>query len=47
MHRKQQRGWIRKDKDDESGFVLVQEDSSLHAIKYHRVILDEAHNIKV
>lgn len=45
MHRKQSKGWVRKDEDGER--ILVKEDSPLHAIKYHRVILDEAHSIKV
>lgn len=38
--RKQQTGHKRKD-----GIVKAQ--SVLHQIQYHRVILDEAHNIKV
>ena len=40
MFRKQDKGWARKD-------GLVKEESLLHAIRFHRVILDEAHNIKV
>lgn len=39
IHRKESKGWKRDD-------GLVKEDSLIHAIKYHRLILDEAHNIK-
>jgi DNA repair protein RAD16 len=39
MYRKEQKGWSRND-------GLVKEDSVLHSIKYHRLILDEAHSIK-
>jgi len=39
MYRKQYKGWNR-----DNG--IVKEDSILHAIKYHRLILDEAHSIK-
>ena len=39
MHRKENKGWNRKD-------GLVKEDSILHAIDFHRLILDEAHSIK-
>ena len=39
MYRKENKGWKR----DEG---IVKEDSILHAIKYHRLILDEAHSIK-
>lgn len=39
MYRKQQHGFKRKD-------GLVKENSVLHKIQFHRVILDEAHNIK-
>jgi len=39
MYRKESKGWNRED-------GIVKEDSVLHAIKYHRVILDEAHSIK-
>lgn len=39
MYRKQQKGWNR-------GEGIVKEDSALHTIKYHRLILDEAHSIK-
>ena len=46
-HRKQTKGFSRRDEDDEDGKVLVKEDSPFHAVKFHRVILDEAHNIKV
>lgn len=45
-HRKQTKGFSRRDEDDEDGKVLVKEDSPFHAVKFHRVILDEAHNIK-
>ena len=38
-YRKESKGWKRDD-------VLVKENSKIHAIKYHRLILDEAHNIK-
>ncbi|KAI9821562.1 MAG: DNA repair protein rad16 [Thelocarpon impressellum] len=43
-HRKERKGWSRMDSDDEK--VLVKEDSPLHAIHFHRIILDEAHSIK-
>jgi DNA repair protein RAD16 len=39
MYRKQNKGWSRND-------GLIKEDSILHAIKFHRLILDEAHSIK-
>ena len=39
MYRKESKGWKRDD-------GLVKENSRLHAIKFHRLILDEAHNIK-
>ncbi|KIW17725.1 hypothetical protein PV08_04920 [Exophiala spinifera] len=39
MYRKQHTGWNRND-------GIVKEDSVLHAIKFHRLILDEAHSIK-
>lgn len=39
IYRKQERGWAR------SGGV-VKEDSVIHSIHYHRLILDEAHSIK-
>lgn len=39
MHRKEQKGWSR-------GEHIVKEDSVLHSIKFHRLILDEAHSIK-
>ena len=39
MFRKESKGWNRND-------GIVKEDSALHAIKYHRLILDEAHSIK-
>lgn len=40
LYRKQEKGIKRKD-------VLVKEKSVMHQIKFHRVILDEAHCIKV
>ncbi|MCJ1251484.1 DNA repair protein rad16 [Trapelia coarctata] len=39
IYRKQSKGW--KKGDD-----LVKENSKIHAIRFHRLILDEAHNIK-
>jgi DNA repair protein RAD16 len=39
MYRKENKGWNRND-------GIVKEDSVLHAIKFHRLILDEAHSIK-
>lgn len=39
MHRKENKGWNR-----DGG--LVKEDSALHALEYHRILLDEAHSIK-
>jgi DNA repair protein RAD16 len=39
MYRKENKGWNRND-------GIVKEDSILHSIKYHRIILDEAHSIK-
>ena len=39
IYRKESKGWKRDD-------GIVKEDSLIHAIKYHRLILDEAHNIK-
>ncbi|KAK4501322.1 hypothetical protein PRZ48_007130 [Zasmidium cellare] len=39
LHRKQTKGWSR-------GEDLVLEDSPIHAIHFHRLILDEAHSIK-
>ncbi|KAF7713350.1 Uncharacterized protein PECH_001504 [Penicillium ucsense] len=39
IHRKQEKGWTR-------GNGTVKEDSLIHSIKYHRLILDEAHSIK-
>lgn len=38
-YRKESKGWKRDD-------GLVKENSKIHAIQYHRLILDEAHNIK-
>lgn len=40
MYRKQEKGFKRKD-------GIYKEKSVVHQIKFHRVILDEAHNIKV
>jgi DNA repair protein RAD16 len=40
VYRKQQHGFKRKN-------GLYKEKSLLHKVKFHRVILDEAHNIKV
>ena len=40
MYRKQEKGFKRKD-------GIYSEKSVIHQIKFHRVILDEAHNIKV
>ncbi|KIX07069.1 uncharacterized protein Z518_05046 [Rhinocladiella mackenziei CBS 650.93] len=39
MYRKEHKGWNRND-------GVVKEDSVLHSITYHRLILDEAHSIK-
>jgi len=39
LHRKETKGWTRGDE-------IIKEASPLHAIKYHRLILDEAHSIK-
>ncbi|KAF2259597.1 hypothetical protein CC78DRAFT_56869 [Lojkania enalia] len=39
LHRKETKGWTR-------GENIIKEASALHAIKYHRLILDEAHSIK-
>ena len=39
IYRKESKGWKRDD-------GLVKENSKLHAIHFHRLILDEAHNIK-
>lgn len=39
LHRKETKGWTR-------GEDIVKEASPLHAIHYHRLILDEAHSIK-
>lgn len=46
-YRKQTKGHIRKDKDDPLNTQVVRADSPFHAIHFHRVILDEAHSIKV
>ncbi|KAF2993981.1 DNA repair protein rad16 [Curvularia kusanoi] len=39
LHRKEVKGWSR-------GEDIIKEASPLHAIEYHRLILDEAHSIK-
>lgn len=39
LHRKETKGWTR-------GEDIVKEDSPIHAIHFHRLILDEAHSIK-
>ncbi|KAE8378239.1 SNF2 family N-terminal domain-containing protein [Aspergillus bertholletiae] len=39
IHRKEWKGWNRSD-------GIVKEDSIIHSIHYHRLILDEAHSIK-
>ncbi|KAJ5218271.1 DNA repair protein RAD16 [Penicillium cinerascens] len=39
IYRKQEKGWTR-------GNGTVKEDSVIHSIDYHRLILDEAHSIK-
>jgi DNA repair protein RAD16 len=39
MFRKQEKGWSR-------GETITKEDSPIHAVKFHRLILDEAHSIK-
>ena len=39
IYRKESKGWKRED-------GLVKENSKIHAIQYHRLILDEAHSIK-
>jgi DNA repair protein RAD16 len=39
LHRKETKGWAR-------GEDIIKEASPLHAIHYHRLILDEAHSIK-
>ncbi|KAI4951243.1 hypothetical protein J4E91_003950 [Alternaria rosae] len=39
LHRKETKGWSR-------GEDIIKESSPLHAIHYHRLILDEAHSIK-
>ncbi|OQD69551.1 hypothetical protein PENPOL_c002G06438 [Penicillium polonicum] len=39
MHRKQEKGFSR-------GETMVKADSVIHAVHYHRLILDEAHSIK-
>lgn len=44
-HRKERKGWTRTDENDDK--VLIKEDSPLHSIHFHRIILDEAHSIKV
>ncbi|KAI9892890.1 MAG: DNA repair protein rad16 [Vezdaea aestivalis] len=44
LYRKQSKGFNRKDENGQP--INVTEDSIIHHIAYHRVILDEAHNIK-
>ncbi|KAL2215293.1 putative DNA excision repair protein Rad16 [Thermoascus aurantiacus ATCC 26904] len=39
IYRKEVKGWVRDD-------GIVKEDSIIHSIHYHRLILDEAHSIK-
>ncbi|KAL8674680.1 MAG: hypothetical protein Q9168_000912 [Polycauliona sp. 1 TL-2023] len=39
IYRKESKGWKRDD-------GLIKENSKIHAINFHRLILDEAHNIK-
>lgn len=39
VYRKETKGWSR-------GENIIKEDSAIHAIHYHRLILDEAHSIK-
>lgn len=39
VHRKETKGWSRKEN-------IIKEDSAIHSIHYHRLILDEAHSIK-
>ncbi|BDD56529.1 hypothetical protein MAP00_001974 [Monascus purpureus] len=39
IHRKESKGWVRNGK-------IVKEDSVIHSIHYHRLVLDEAHSIK-
>jgi DNA repair protein RAD16 len=39
MFRKQEKGWTRGD-------TITKEDSPIHTVKFHRLILDEAHSIK-
>ncbi|KAL8709111.1 MAG: hypothetical protein Q9220_006132 [cf. Caloplaca sp. 1 TL-2023] len=39
IYRKESKGWKRDD-------GIIKENSKIHAINYHRLILDEAHNIK-
>ncbi|KAI9765857.1 MAG: DNA repair protein rad16 [Geoglossum simile] len=44
-YRKEQKGVRRKDEEEEE-VELVKADSLIHSVKWHRVILDEAHSIK-
>ncbi|KAI9797026.1 MAG: DNA repair protein rad16 [Piccolia ochrophora] len=43
-HRREMKGLVRK--DGEGDKYLIKEESPLHSIHWHRIILDEAHNIK-
>ncbi|KAI1827891.1 hypothetical protein F4861DRAFT_293568 [Xylaria intraflava] len=45
LYRKQEKGVERK-AEDEDGHELYKEKSVMHQIKFHRIILDEAHCIK-
>ncbi|KAH0563005.1 hypothetical protein GP486_002425 [Trichoglossum hirsutum] len=46
IYRKEQKGVRRKADLDEEEEEIVKADSLIHSIKWHRVILDEAHSIK-